>query len=382
MVSEELLPSQLDELKVEEHRRRVAEKLAKVNKVEDSKVDKAEERRQKIHDVRDQEHEVFKALADVKDDSYRSLVSDAYSEMDANVDMVIGGISYGTIIEGRGGTGKTYRVLNKCLKECGVDEVAYTDSFTTPAAFYVWLFKNKDKRVLIVDDCAGFMNSDKILSFIKGATWPVGSTNQRVVSYLTTKPLKDEFDDYVPSTIEIEARMIVITNFLDDDSPHVKAVLSRINRIRVDVPRNELLHILGQIIKKEYKGLSFEERKEALQFMTENTTNQTDDMNIRTLLHIMDYQIYAKQKGLGDVWKTLSLKLLQRDDRMVLVEKLLSDENFLNEEERYTRFIDLTGDSRATWYRLRKKVERLQKERVDAIAMAEKVKGKKGPVVD
>jgi len=374
-------PREIDEEKVAEHRARVEEKQRKEEEkaeaeeekrkaaeakhlaAEAERMAKEQEKREKIRAVRQQENDVFKALADEKGHDYKSLVSNCYTEMDSNTDMVLKGISYGTIVEGRGGTGKTYRILNQCLRECGADNVAYTDSYTTPASFYVWLYKNRDKRVCIIDDCAGFMNNDKILAFLKGALWHTNDGKTRIVNYMTTKPLNDEYGEPIPSTCEVECRLIIITNWLDDEKPHVKAVLSRVNRIRVDVPYKELLSILEQVIKKEYKSLTDAERKQCLEFLMENTSKNTPELNIRTLLRVMDYREYAKQRNAGDLWRTLSLKLLERDDRLLLVEKIVEDKSFQSEAERFEAFAELTGESQATFYRLKKKLEKMLKER-------------------
>jgi len=330
------------------------------------KVDRGQEKIDKINKVKRSEDEILKAL---KFKDYAPLVSNCYTELDANIQMVIKRFSYGVIIEGKGGTGKTYRVLNKSINALGETEVKYVDSFTTPTALYVTLCENKDKALIILDDCAGMMNNPKILAMLKGALWHINDGHTRIVNYGTTKPPKDEYDEPLPRTIEVNSRIIIITNSLNDDNPHVKAILSRVNRIRVNVPRKELLNILQQVIKKKYHNLTVDERQEVLEYLETNTSIMTEDLNIRTLLRMMDYRAWAKNNvdedtglPLGDAWKPLCLLLLQRDDRIALVEKLLNDVNIKTEEERYSTFVELTGESQATYYRLKGKVKRQMKQ--------------------
>ena len=313
----------------------------------------AEIKNEKIKTIKGKENEVFKAL---RVDNYEGLVSNCYSELDVNTDMVIQNISYGFIAEGKGGTGKTFRILNKCISELGEDQVAYADSFTTPTALYVWLYENKDKRILILDDCAGLMDNGKILSMLKGALWHVNDGKTRIVNYLTTKPPKDEYDEPLPRSFEVDARIIIITNYLNDDNPHVKAILSRVNKVLVEVPRKELLMILKQIIKKDYHSLSQKDKEEILNYLESKTSNASENLNIRTLLRMLDYRIWANKNNKGDAWQPLCLKLLQRDDRLALVEKIQEDPTLTTETERENQFIELTGDSRATYYRLKKKL--------------------------
>jgi hypothetical protein len=330
------------------------EQVNKEKKLEEEKA-KIEEKRKKIDNIKERENEVMKAL---RFDDYENLVSDCYTELDVNTEMVLQKKSYGCIVEGKGGTGKTYRILNQCIKAVTEEHIAYIDSFTTPTAVYVALYENRDKDVLIFDDCADMMNNGKILAMLKGALWHVNDGKTRIVSYLTTKPPKDEYGDELPRNFEFDGRIIIITNYLKDDNPHVKAVLSRVNRVLVEVPRKELLKILCQVVKKSHGTLNVFEREECVDFLEVNTNNQTEELNIRTLLRVMDYRWWAKDNNKGDAWKILSLKLLQKDDRLVLVEKLLLDESFATKEDLIDYFIEKTGASRPTYYRLEKIVKK------------------------
>lgn len=347
-----------------ERRRKEEERHAAAER---EKVAKSDEKRQRIDTVKGKEEEMQQILAEASQQEYEALVSNCYTELDANVDMVLKGLSFGIIVEGAGGVGKTYRITQAVFKECGEEGAKYTDSFTTPAAFITWLYENRDKRVLIIDDCAGFMENAKILAALKGALWPAGSSQKRIVSYLTTKPLQDEQGEYLPRSFEVEARLIIITNYLNDDKPHVKAVLSRVNRIIVEIPLEELINILSNFIRLEQKGLSFEERRKALDFMVENTTKKTEGMNFRTLMRLMDYVVYAKNtRKPEEFWKVLGSKLFyDADDHMVIVEKLMKDARFETEDDRVREFFRLTGGSRAKYFRLKGRLVK-NKEKLEA----------------
>lgn len=314
---------------------------------------KAEIKKQKIQDVEDKSKQVLDKLKQI---NYSELVSTCYTEMDSYIDMVVRGISTGCIIVGKAGTGKTYRALWRCKDV----DYAYVDSFTTPASFYIFLWKNKDKDVIITDDIAGMMQNPKILAFLKGALWAVDKDKNgkpiRIVNYLTTKPLKDEFDDYVDSSFEMNARLIIITNQLNKDNEHQKAVLSRVHYCNVDIPRDELLTILAQIAQKDFNGITLEERKEVFEFLKENSSESTEELNIRTLLKMFQLRQESKEINQPELWKILSLKMLKKDDLLVLVEKLVRDID-MKEEDKVKKFIEVTGKSRATYFRLKKRLQ-------------------------
>ena len=332
------------------------EEEAEVNP-EEQKQSKEEIKKEKIEKVLQEEQRIFETIKNI---DYKELVSDCYLQMDSCVDMCIENISTGAIIEGSGGTGKTFRTLNKALLKLGEKNIAYTDSFTTDTAFFIWLWKNRNKNLLIVDDCSGFLSSNKILAFLKGALWDING--RRIVHYMTTKPLQDEYGEPVPSTCEINARIIIITNFINKKNPHLQAVLSRVNYCYIDISDEEIISILRQIAEKEYMGLTKDERLEVLNYLIANFSKKMKNLNLRTLFKMFQFKVYSKRCGKPLLWKQLSLNLMEEDDILVLVEELLKNENFKSEEERINEFTALSGRKRATWYRLVQKLESNKKK--------------------
>jgi uncharacterized protein (DUF885 family) len=149
----------------DENVRRVSAKLAeagakKAEKEEEMKL-KEDEKRKKIRDVKDVEKEIFRSL-DVEE--YKSLVSDCYTELDSSTQIACQGINSGYVTIGRGGIGKTFRIYNRCKEMCGAENVAYLDSFTTPASLYIFLYENREKRVIILDDVSGLFEQKKCSS--------------------------------------------------------------------------------------------------------------------------------------------------------------------------------------------------------------------------
>jgi hypothetical protein len=393
-------PRQIDEEKVAEHRARVEEKQRKeaekaqqvVQKAADNaekeeekkkaaeakhlaagaeRMAKEQEKKEKIRAVREQEEKLWERIAgNVDADTYKFLSSGVYDEMDANLSLVCNKLSQGCIFLGKGGLGKTFRTTAYCYAKLGAARVAYIDSFTTPVAFFqaVYHAEQHGKEVAILDDVAGLMSDKKILNMLKSATAPTGDNKTRTMSYLTSKPIKDEEGEILPASFDVTMRFIILTNHLDTDNPHVRALITRINLIHVSVPRKELMKIYEQLIKKPYPvdsvvTLTYEERKECMEYCVEHTNEKTKDLNIRTLLRVMDYRAGAKLDKTGDAWKKLSLKLLQQDDRLALVETLILDDRFETEEERVDKFCEVTGQSPPTYYRLKTKVMKLLTER-------------------
>jgi hypothetical protein len=159
----------------------------------------------------------------------------------------------------------------------------------------------------------------------------------------------------------MNANLIIITNHLNKDNDHVKAVLSRVQYCYVEIPRSELLYILRLISEKDYQGLTQQERTECFNYLKENTSHSTIDLNIRTLFKIFQFRLFAKKHNKGDFWKILSNKSLKKDDQLVLIESLENNPE-LTVDQKIQEFMKLTNQSRATYFRLKKRLD-LQKSK-------------------
>jgi hypothetical protein len=138
------------------------------------KEEKKTEKEIKNEQIDKAKEEGNKVLNKLREINYSELISTCYTEMDAYIDMTARKISNGCIIEGSAGTGKTYRALARCKNL----DFAYLDSFTTPQALYIWLYLNRDKDIVVIDDVAGFFKNDKVLAFLKGGLWAIEKDNK------------------------------------------------------------------------------------------------------------------------------------------------------------------------------------------------------------
>jgi hypothetical protein len=295
-----------------------------------------------------------KIIDAMKKVQYQALRSDCYADMDTEIEMVVDGDSVGCIIEGRGGIGKTFRTWNAC-KELNT---AILNSFVTPQGFFIFLYKHKDDDIILVDDCAGFMNSDKIQAFLKQAFEDKHS--DRNIMYVTPKPIKDpETGDYVPYAFTLHARIIIITNQLNRKSPHVQAILTRITPVEVNVPRKELLKLMHQIAEQNYEDITLDERREVLNWLeTKSDESNSENLNIRTLFKWYGYKINSRRHNKGDFWKMKCLNMLKKENAEIIVQAILEDKDLasLSEDDRIVAFIEKTGKSRATYFRAKKRL--------------------------
>lgn len=276
------------------------------------------------------------------------LQNPCYMEMDAYIDEVVLGIATGCFIVGPGGIGKSYRAIAKCNKV----DYEYLDSFTTPAAFFIFLYENRNKKVVILDDLHALMKDLKVLAMLKGATGPIGDT--RICTYATTKPLQDEKGNYVPRNFEMKAGLVILSNELKRGNPHLEAVLSRIQHCVVEVSREELLKIMEQVAEKDYGDLTKSERMEVLDYLIDHTSPLTDDLNLRTLIKCFQHRMLSKETGNKNKWMELiDLSIGKEDPDLICIQELLINKTLLDENARIKQFILKTGKSKSTYYRLK-----------------------------
>lgn len=276
----------------------------------------------------------------------------AYFEMQHYINMVVHRLSYGVIIASRAGTGKTYTTLN--LLEKSNVEYAYTDSYSTPAAFYIWLYKNRDK-IKVIDDVHKLMESDKFSAFLKSVLWDIGG-GVRKVSYNSTKNLEDANYGVIPNEFEEKGACIILCNKVNEKNIHVDAILSRVNYVQLEITNQEMLDNMEFVAKKAYKQLTEAERMGVYQFLKENFM-QSIDLNLRTLIKAFNFYEYAKMGKDKEIWKRLTMKLIKEDDAIVVMQQILNNEELKTEEERQLEFERVTGKKgRTTYFRYKRKL--------------------------
>jgi hypothetical protein len=316
------------------------------NKPEEKKLTKAEMKKQKIKEIKEKE----KSLIDSWKGSLQSeeIIQDkVFFQMKHYISMVAKGFSFGTIIQSRAGTGKTYTTRTLLEKE-GID-YAYLESYSTPAAFYIWLYKNKD-RIKVIDDVHKILESDKFTPYLKALLWDFNG--KRIVRYNSTKPLKDEEGDYIERVFEETGGTIILTNKMNPENPHIAAVASRVNVLNLEVTNEQMIQIMRKIIEKPYKGMTHEQRKEVFDFI-ESNWRASKELNCRTLIKGYQYYLYSQTTDIKDEWKRLLADELEYDEELLMIEELMKKD--MDTEEQVNEYIKLTGKSRATFFRLKKK---------------------------
>jgi len=281
------------------------------------------------------------------------IVSNASSEVDKYylttddyIEMVGAGYENALIITSAGGMGKTYRTLMK-LKKMGA-KFHYKSGYTTPLAFYKYLWRNNEPDTTIVlDDFDAIFKSPQGVANLKQALW--APTKERIIEWDTTS---DKAKD-VPSKFKFQARVIFLMNKLPDNAD-VSAVITRALFHKIHFKFPTLIQLMFEIAKQPSGKHTKKERLTIMQFIRNNANPSVKDLNIRTLFKAYDCYAYAKAEGKD--WHRLVKEMLEPDETVAYVIELESQE--LKVGDRVAKFVRNGFGSRATYYRVKQELKR------------------------
>lgn len=334
------------------------EEQKKTEEPKEPKLTAKQEKILKLKEVAKKEDEVFEKWKDSAD--WKNVSKNpVYKDMLHYLDMVSRGLSMGCIIHSRGGTGKTYTALQK-MKSSKVN-YSYMSGFTTPAGFYVHAYENRDADVLVLDDVFGLFEDKKCVSYLKAMTWENGG--KRIVFANSTKNYKDKFGDEVPNAFEPTFRVIILTNQLNMKNPHVKAFMSRLNYIQLEIDNVEMKKIMEEVIQSNYNNMTLDERKMVYEHLCKVAPNDSSELNLRSLIRSFDFYKYSRDVLKSEiVWKELVEGMFgkQSESFRIARQVIKQFETDKQQKEEYMKLMHgKRGASVNTFYNHKKEIEQM-----------------------
>ena len=195
--------------------------------------------------------------------------------------MVGKGIQPSLVITGSAGTGKTH-LVKSTLAGMGLREsfeFVHFKGRATAAGLFVTLYENCDK-IIILDDCDSVFKDADAVNILKGA---LDSYDTRNISYITTKPLKDEFGAHLPRTFEFTGKIIFISNIAQSSLD--EAIRSRSFVADVDLTKKQMFARVEQLMDKMESGIPVAAKTQALDLMKELEAEfEGVDINLRSFI--------------------------------------------------------------------------------------------------
>ena len=132
---------------------------------------------------------------------------------------------------------------------------------------------------------------------------------------------------------------------------------SRCLFLELNFSYQDIIQLFYEIAKLPYKKLSLDERIKIVDFVKENTTEATEQLNIRTLIHLFNLWDYSKNNNQDFI--KLALNFLTIDDDL----KILLEVENMETSSRNQKWVEMTGLSVRT---LQRKLRILRKKRQSA----------------
>jgi hypothetical protein len=195
--------------------------------------------------------------------------------------MVAKGLQPSLVVTGMAGMGKTH-VVKQTLEEAGLKESTDFVHFkgrATAAGLYITLYENSDK-IIVLDDCDSVFKDDDAINILKGA---LDSYDTRMISYITSRELKDSYLNPVPRSFEFTGKVIFISNIsqskLDD------AIKSRSFVQEISMTIDQVFLRMEQLLMKIEPKIKREHKESALLIMKNlHTKYDGVEVNIRSLI--------------------------------------------------------------------------------------------------
>jgi len=234
----------------------------------------------------------------------------------------------GLLLYGPCGLGKSYLVKKALIEEKINFEII--KGHITSLQLYKFLYENRNKIILLDD--LNILDNEINFNMLKACL----SDDERLVQYHTSSSKLD-----IPNKFYFEGRLIILQNLNPKSNPSMKAVESRILSYNLEFDYQTKIKIIFELAKQNYDGLSLEQRMNIAEWIKENTSEATENLNLRLLFLCFEFYKFDSEK-----WKELAKANFKTNRHIELIVMGMSESEWCEE----------TGKSRRTYYNYKSKV--------------------------
>lgn len=195
--------------------------------------------------------------------------------------MVGRGIQPSLVITGMAGVGKTH-LVKETLKQMGLREsyeFVHFKGRTTAAGLYITLYQNSDK-IVIFDDCDSVFKDDDAVNLLKAA---LDSYDTRRISYISSRPLKDEYGEPLPAHFEFTGKVIFISNI--NQSKLDAAIRSRSFVSDISMNTTQMFTRMEQLMETMEPSIPMAAKQQAFEIMKQLDAKYAGiDINLRSFI--------------------------------------------------------------------------------------------------
>lgn len=262
-----------------------------------------------------------------------------YKAFIEKIQMVARASNHAMIVVGEAGVAKS-TIVPLILNDEGLThekDYIFVRGYSTALSFFQKLYDNNGK-IIVVDDCDAILTNRTSLDILKAA---LDDKFQRTISYETRRQNTD-----LPKTFNFTGRIIFITNFKPKENDiHFAAVKDRCLVQTLYLSTKEKLEYIEKIIvPSDYKNTTLDERKNVFTLLADMVTTGGTTFSFRTYLKALDHHRFNPE--------TVEIhleELVQSKSELTLL-ITLRKERPQDPEYWRTRFMEVTGKSRRTYF--------------------------------
>jgi len=207
------------------------------------------------------------------------------------------GLQTGLILNGEGGTGKSFNVLDE-LRLCKAKVVHHQNRVTARGLFDE--LENHPNKIHLIEDCESLFRNRDFTGLMRGALHSQDHSRypERNVTWLTYEGKRE---------ISFTGGVIIVSNVsLPRAHPDFRALRTRCPVMEFRVTNAEMTAQMKEIAFEGYDVLSAKECLEVLNFIVENMSNLNRPLDLRLLVSGFRFAIQEKEKQTRGVpWRTL-----------------------------------------------------------------------------
>jgi len=262
----------------------------------------------------------------------------SYSQLDLYLSKFAAGELGLVLLLGRHGTGKSESVkralrlatTDACFADNAEQSLLYVEGHAKAFGLYasLWEFRN---RPVVLDDLDGLYADADCVRLLKPLC---NSERVKRIAWLTNLTLNSED---IPFSFSTTSHVILIANEWRTVNPNVRALEDRAIILHFD-PSNTEVH-----------------RQVATWFRDDEVYGFLASIlpSIKSLSMRHYWKASQLRRAGLDNWREIFLKMVIPDPRLAYVAELLHEPGINSERERAERFIQVTGYSRATYFRIK-----------------------------
>lgn len=249
---------------------------------------------------------------------------------------------HGFLMLGEGGLGKTILTLTSVKMTFEPEDWEYSSGYTTPLALYEFLYNNRNKKVIVLDDVEGVFNNQISLSILKGALWE--SDGKRICQYSSKSDKAN-----MPEKFIMNSKIIILCNHIPKENDvSTRATLSRVLSYKLEMTFNKKMEICKNFIIKD-ESIDKIQKELIFGILDKNVSEATKDFNFRTLRKLIAFVRYNPLKA-----EYLFKATTEKDEDKEAYLQVIKDSSIVSVQIKL--FVEKTGRSRATFFRTKKSI--------------------------